>query len=145
METPGLVEIGTGTTDWEAVTDGQDLDLHAGPQGGHHFIVHARLRDMLPGDVTVPGELGNPITRFQAYDSDGAEVSLFVPPYRLGYEDGGDGWHYMASGHLLVISEPEVEGLYGTIVTISLVVSDAEGTASRDTRTVRVVEAEMVQ
>lgn len=145
METPGLVELGTGTTDWEPLTENQELELHAGPQGGHHFIVHARIHDMLPGDVSVPGALGNPTTQFEAQDADGTEVNLFVPPYRLGYEDGGDGFDYMASGHLLVIDEAYVEQLYGTQVTITVYVADASGVASRDTRTVMVIQPEMVQ
>ncbi len=145
METPDLVEVGTGTTAWEPLTESQELKLWAGPQGGHHFIVHARMRDMLGGDVTIPGELGNPITRFQAFDNEGTEVNLFAPPYRLGFEDGGGGWSYMASGHLLVISEPEVARLYGTTVTIGVYVVDAADTASRDSRSILVVEPEMVQ
>jgi len=145
METPDLVELGTGTTAWEPLTQNQELPLYAGPQGGHHFIVHARIKDMIPGDVAVPGELGNPITKFQAFDSEGIEVNLFVPPYRLGYEDGGDGWDYMASGHLLVISETEVDRLFGATITIEVYVTDAADTASRDSRSILVVEPEMVQ
>ena len=142
-ETPGLVELGQGTVDWAPVAADATMEIFAGPQGGHHFIVHGRVKDMIPGDPTMPGLLGNPITRFSAYTTgdNPHQVDMNLPPYRLGYEDGGDGFFYLASGRLLILEEAEVEALYDTEVELVLYVEDASGVASRDERVVMAVES----
>src|SRR5687768_3319811 len=66
----GEVELGTGTTEFEPLADESELGLVAGPQGGHHFIVHVRMSGMVPGDPTMPGLIGNPSTRFTVTGED---------------------------------------------------------------------------
>ncbi|RMH37015.1 MAG: hypothetical protein D6689_21545 [Deltaproteobacteria bacterium] len=141
MEVAGLVEIGTGTTAWQPLADGAELPIEAGPQGGHHFIVHARARDILPGDPSQPGLADNPLTRFEAWTTGDAprQVDMGVSEYQVGYEDGGDGYLYLTSGRLLFLTESEVEGLYGQPVRLTVHVRDAAGTASRDAAVVTAV------
>lgn len=116
---PGvLVELGTGTTEFETLQDDQTLILWAGPQGGHHFIVHARMQGLAPGDVRMPGTPDNPRTLFSAYDQYGNQVDLELPPYALGYADGGDDWYYLPSGRLLRTDETLVAPLFGNRVLI---------------------------
>jgi hypothetical protein len=137
------VELGSGTLAWLPLAEDAELDLIAGPQGGHHFIVHARIRDMIPGDPSRPGLLANPITRFSVWLDDGGterQIDLMFPPYRLGYEEMSDGWFSLASGRILQVAESELPALYGQRVRIGLEVTDAAGVHGRDSRTVVAIE-----
>ena len=136
----GVVELGRGTTGWEQIPPGGQIELHSGPQGGHHFIVHARIADLLRGDPTIAGALGNPKTTFSAF-LDGEQVDQNLPPYQLGYEDPGDGFFYLASGRLLILREEFVTDLLESEVLIRLTVVDASGKRGVDERTLQVVEA----
>lgn len=126
------VELGTGTIGWEPLAQDAELDLIAGPQGGHHFIVHARARGIVPGDPARPGQLGNPSTTFEAYDQDGSRLDLDFPPYRLGYEQPGDGWSYLPSGRILQVIEDQVPTLPGQRVRLTLRIQDATGAYGTD-------------
>lgn len=139
----GRAELGTGTVAWLPLAPEQELEVIAGPQGGHHFIVHARIGDLLPGDPTMPGQLGNPITRFAAFvDRGGGEqqIDLMFPPYRLGYGATGDGWYALASGRILQLDEDHVPGLVGQRVRLTVEVTDARGELARDERFVTAIE-----
>src|SRR5262245_63880148 len=116
------VEVGTGSLDFEPIAAEADLELHAGPQGGHHFIVHARASGLVPGDPTQPGQQGNPSTWFKVFDEGGNQIDVMFPPYVLGYQDAGAGWYALPSGRILQVVEEMVEGLYGARVRIVVVV-----------------------
>ncbi len=138
----GEVELGTGTTQFESfVMEDQELILWAGPQGGHHFILHARIRGMDPGDPTRPGIVENPSTRFSVHTENGEQVDLMLPPYRLGYRDDGDGWHTMVSGHIIQVIEDRVPELYGARVRIQVDVEDALGRTATDDAWIIAVES----
>jgi hypothetical protein len=135
-----LVELGTGMTAFEPLDDETELVLWAGPQGGHHFIAHARITGMDPGDPMQPGLASNPSTRFSVADEDGARIELEVAPYRLGYVEQ-DGAHVLPSGRIVQVREAVVPLLYGNRARIEVEVTDAEGRSARDGRWVVAVEA----
>ncbi|HTM19982.1 MAG TPA: hypothetical protein VL172_05730, partial [Kofleriaceae bacterium] len=114
--------------------------LHAGPQGGHHFIVHARASGLIPGDPEQPGQEGNPDTLFKAFDEDGTQIDVMFPPYVLGYGDTHDGWFTLPSGRILQVSEDYVPTLVGTRVRITVDVQDVVGTTGADERWIHVIE-----
>ena len=64
-----------------------------------------------------------------------------IDPYRLGYQDGGDGFHYLASGRLLVLREDRLDEIYDQQVRITVDVEDASGATATDERVVRAIEA----
>lgn len=131
----GIVEIGTGTTAFESLANEDELTLWAGPQGGHHFIVHARIREMEPGDWRQPSLPGNPTTRFYAFDEQDTQVDLDLPPYALGYrEEQGDKWQYLPSGRLLRTEESMVPAIDGQRVRLLVRVEDANGVIAVDER-----------
>lgn len=126
-------ELGTGTVSFERLVDGQTLDLVAGPQGGFHFHVHARMRGLTPGDPRQPGLAGNPTTYLRVLDENGARVD--IPELRqLGYtpDPRVDGWYALPSGRLLLIENTAARGLYGREVTIELQIEDASGRRAGD-------------
>ncbi|MCP4446624.1 MAG: hypothetical protein GY811_14950 [Myxococcales bacterium] len=102
---PAAIEIGTGTTAYEPLIKGQELGLVAGIQGGYHFVINARMQNLLPGDPSMPNALGNPQTRFSVYLEDGSRVDNTAPPYRLGYRAEMDDWFEMPSGRILQLDD----------------------------------------
>ena len=134
------VELGTGVTSFEAVAANSDQTLVAGPQGGHHFIVTARMRGLQPGDPTMPGTIYNPSTRFTVWNEDGEQLDIDPPAYRLGYEETDDGMFVLPSGHIIQVREEEVAALYGGRVKIRVEVEDATGATASDERWVRPME-----
>ena len=133
------VELGTGTTVFEPVGEESELVLEAGPQGGHHFVLHARISGMAPGDPTQPGLVGNPTTRFSVTAEDGARLDIGMAPYRLGYELV-DGEYVLPSGRIAQVREAAVPSLYGSRVRIDVQVTDAAGESAMDGRWVIAVE-----
>jgi hypothetical protein len=137
----GSAELGTGTTGFEPLLDDQELGLVAGPQGGYHYIVHSRIREMSPGDYMRPGVTENPVTLFAVYTEDGRQIDKMYPPYHIGYmqDEAEPSLFVLPSGRILQIENAEVPGIYGARVRIRLRVSDVEGRVATDERWVRVV------
>jgi hypothetical protein len=127
-------ELGTGMFTFERLADGQPLDLISGPQGGFHFVVHARMRGMTPGDPRQPGLPGNPTTFLRALDENGVRID--VPEIRqLGYAPDPQvaGWYALPSGRILLIDNLVARSLYGRPVTIELQIQDSSGRMAADT------------
>ena len=127
-------EIGTGMFGFERLVEDQTLDLISGPQGGFHFVVHARMRGMNPGDPRQPGQPGNPSTFFRALDENGERVD--IPEIRqLGYtpDPQVEGWYALPSGRILLIENLKARSLYGRPVTIELQIQDSAGRMAGDT------------
>lgn len=135
---PAVIEIGTGALDFETITEGQDLGIIAGVQGGYHFVINARIQNLLPGDPSAPNALGNPQTRFSIYLEDGSRVDNMAAPYRLGYRDGADGWDEMPSGRILqlddglIADENLIPEIYGQNVRLVVEIRDTRGDESDD-------------
>jgi hypothetical protein len=133
-------EIGTGMFTFERLVEGQPLDLIAGPQGGFHFVIHARMRGMTPGDPRQPGLAENPTTFFRVLDEDGNRVD--VPEVRkIGYapDPQVSGWYALPSGRILLIDNTRASALYGRPVTIELQIQDGSGRMAGDTARITAV------
>lgn len=128
-----MAELGTGMFGFERLVEGQALDLIAGPQGGFHFVVHARMRGMTPGDPRQPGQPGNPSTFFRALDENGERVDV-AEIRQIGYvpDPQVDGWYALPSGRILLIQNAVARSLYGRPVTIELQIQDAAGRMAGD-------------
>lgn len=134
------VEVGTGVTDFEEMAEDSEQVLVAGPQGGHHFILSARMQGLEPGDPMNPGTIYNPSTRFSVWNEAGAQLDVAPPPYHLGYEADGDGVYTLPGGHIIQVREEEVAALYGVRVEVRVEVEDAAGASVTDQRWVIAVE-----
>lgn len=135
----GEAEIGTGMFAFAPLADGERLDLVSGPQGGFHFVVHARMRGLAPGDARrdLPT---NPTTWFRVLDENGTRVD--IPEVRqLGYapQNGAEGWYILPSGRILLIENAAAPRLYGRPVTIEVQIRDAEGRMAGDTARITAV------
>ena len=129
----GTVELGTGVAGFEEITPEGDLGLVSGPQGGHHFIVHARMTGLLPGDPSSPGEIGNPSTMFTVENEAGERLDVDMAPYRLGYEElGDDGVYTLPGGRICQVREDAVEEIVGGHVRLRVEVTDARDRIATD-------------
>ena len=128
------VELGTGTTSFESVAEDSDQVLVAGPQGGHHFILSAKMHGLQPGDPTNPGTVYNPSTRFSVWSESGDQLDIDPPPYHLGYEEVADGVYALAGGHIIQVREEEVAALYGGRVKLRVEIEDTNGAKVTDER-----------
>ena len=129
----GTVELGTGTISFEEIEPESDLGLVSGPQGGHHFVVHARMTGLVPGDPTSPGEIGNPSTKFTVESEDGERLDIDMAPYRLGYEElADDGVYTLPGGRICQVREDAVEAIDGGRVRLRVVVTDARDRIATD-------------
>ena len=140
VEGDGWVEVGAGDAEFEELVAESDMILVAGPQGGHHFVVHARMGGMVPGDPTQPGLIGNPSTKFTVWSEDGERLDVDPPPYRLGYEEAAEDTFVLASGHIIQVIEEEVVALYGERVRLRVEVTDVNGESASDERWVVAIE-----
>lgn len=133
------IELGSGRVEFSPLADGDELGLIEGIQGGHHFVVHARVQGIEPG---TPERLApdNPVTRFQALDADGTRIDAGGTVTQIGYRDEGTGWFALPSGRLLIMDEGEVPELYGEEIVIRVIVTGPEGATATDERRVLVVE-----
>lgn len=145
---PGIIEIGTGALDWEPLTEGQDLEIIAGPQGGYHFVINARIQNLLPGEPSSISALGNPQTRFAIYLEDGSRVDVMAQPYRLGYRRADEIWHELPSGRILqleddlIAEENLIPEIYGQDVRLEVEIRDARGKEAISEAWVVAVESE---
>jgi hypothetical protein len=132
----GVVELGTGITEFEPLLDGQELELHEGPQGGFHFFLHARLQGLFPGELEDRATL--PYTHFTAEFADGTEIGLLECASRLPYEVEGPGSHSLGGGRFLPIRDDSLDRLASEPLLASVAVLDCYGVYAEDRRWVRV-------
>jgi len=132
------VKLGSGTLSFEELSEDPALELIPGPQGGHHFIVHAEATGIWPGDPKKLGEEENPVTLFEAYLENGERLDLELPAYRIGYTTGDSGDFHLPSGRILQVYEDRVS--YHEKIRIIVSIRDYSGAVARDQRWIRPIE-----
>ena len=135
-----IVEIGTGTSSFEPLVDEQAMPLHEGIQGGHHFLVHARMRGLVPGNPATPGLASNPATSLRAFDERGNRVDDATPTYFIGYRDAGDGFYELPNPRFVVVQNARVVDLIGQRVRLQVEATDHDGRTAMDEVWVMVYE-----
>lgn len=116
-----LLELGTGTQSFTALTDDQTLTIIAGPQGGFHLWAAARTRaplDPMLIKLTVKVKLA------------GAEVSSTEYKVNLVKNGPYSEWYAMTA---LVDDPAQVRGKR---TVIELIATDSAGRTATDSRTV---------
>lgn len=133
-------EIGTGMVDFEPIADGERFPLIAGPQGGHHFVLHSRMSGLAPGDVSNPGDPDNPSTFFMVINENGDRVEFLSEPYTFGYEEAEDGWLKIRSARIVVVVQSMIDTLIDRPVRLRLEIQDVDGRVAMDEVLVDVFE-----
>lgn len=134
-ETPaaGRVELGTGTTSFVAIPEsGGQLELVAGPQGGWHVDVTARLYDFEIEGLLLSYEIRR----------DGAIVSM---PRQFELREAivvREGDHWLRAGDFVPFEITMPSDVVGDTVTVQVLAEPTEGSAASDARTVLIVDEE---
>lgn len=124
----GAFQYGVG---YAPLQENQELDLYAGPQGGHHFFLHARIRGLSPGDQDQPRET-QPATWFSIYREDGTDITGPECVYPLAYEMKENGDWVLPYSPLVTLAGGQVPAIYGKRVRIKVEVMDGEGRYATD-------------
>lgn len=126
------LEVGTGNTAFEAVSDGQVVPYVQGPQGGWHVWGSLRMGGLIPGDPEDVSNADNPLVTFHV-QVDGADVGGFDVLPR-GFAPNGDG--YERVGDTLILQITDSAELEGSAAVLTAVVTDACGATVEDERSV---------
>jgi hypothetical protein len=129
------VVLGTGTSAFVTIPDeGAELELIAGPQGGWHVDLTARIWDL---------DLDRLRIRYEALPIGGtAPISvpteLELSPLRVVRE--GD--HWLRAGDFLQMDVTNPAEVVGMELDVSVYVRDLAGRTAQDTRRARIVDRE---
>lgn len=130
---PGRVELGTGTTSFVEIPEsGGRLELVAGPQGGWHVDVTARLYDFEIEGLLLSYEIRR----------DGAVVSM---PRQFALREAivvREGDHWLRAGDFVPFEIAMPSDVVGDTVTVQVLAEPTEGSAASDERTVLIVDEE---
>jgi hypothetical protein len=138
-EAGGEAVLGTGYEAFEAL--GDELAIIAGPQGGFHLNLNARIRGLEFGSVDDLLDPNNPSTAFAVYGADTDERrDMAECAVRLGYRpEQADEFGVLQRGVSVILdvaSETELEPLLAEPARLEVDIVDAEGRYTRDQRTV---------
>ena len=98
------VELGTGTTEWESLDDGDTVAIVYGPQGGWHIDATLRFGGFGPGGVSIA---------YEALGTDAERISFVTQAELVEFNvlEADDGWVRVGDRIVLDIGDPsEVVG-----------------------------------
>ena len=132
------VEIGTGELSFERISEGQDLELIRGPQGGYHFLVSIRTKNLVGGDRGNLGDPTNPTINLDVVHN--GESLILIGPITQGLDTAPASerpFTHQMTGRFAIVDVTGDEQLEGETITLSVVVSDSEGVIVDDSVDVR--------
>lgn len=126
------VELGTGTSGFEPIAEGADLELVAGPQGGWHVWVTARIWN---------SRIDGLIIDYEAVPVGGTEpvsmpTQLELRADRVVHE--GD--HFLRAGDFVVMDITGPSDLVGVELVLRVRITDTTGRSASDERRVTIVD-----
>ncbi|MGF1468490.1 MAG: hypothetical protein ACFCGT_20385 [Sandaracinaceae bacterium] len=128
------VELGTGAARFEPIPDaGGTVELVAGPQGGFHLDVSARLVDLSPDGLRLVYEARDDERVWSLPTEIDLTRSSVVPEGQRAYLRVGD---------LLVLDIDEPTQVEGRTVALRVTARAADGEMASDERAVRIVDDE---
>ncbi len=134
---PPSLELGTGTRDFEPLSDGDSIFIVQGPQGGYHFFGSLRAQNIEPGDSEDLSDPRNPQTTFEAFVG-ANRVDSMASSYRQGLEVSG-GYAQMI-GRQVILDILDDDELDGMTVRLTVSIEDASGTQLTDERTLMAIK-----
>ena len=136
-ELPGpepVCTLGAGSTIFEPLTDGDELAIVSGPQGGFHVWGTFRASGIEPGDFGSTENPTNPTTVFSVHRDNGDRVGG-TSSLRQGLKQRSDGTLELV-GEPVILGIASPEQLAGKIVDLSVEIVDSDGVEARDERSV---------
>ena len=125
---PPAIEMGTGEWDWEALEDGQEIDVIQGPQGGFHLLGSVRVAGIAAGTADDLGDPDNPTTRFWVMHEgvDLAPSSVFIQGLDASPQDASPFTHQMV-GRFVIMDIAADDELDGVEIVFGVSVEDVDG------------------
>ncbi len=120
IDGPPELELGTGEFAYEAMTDGDELTIINGPQGGYHLLLGVRMRNMDPNRV----RMASTVVNVESGDMIG-ETLFFRGTFFRGESDD---WEYAG-----LPAQVEPSDVRGREVMITLEVTDRDDRVATDT------------
>ena len=119
------VIVGEGQGNYLEIEDGAELQVEAGPQGGYHVWIAARLKNL-----TASGSVTTVSGSFVDLDYEPSPVSLVFS------FDPDEGDYCKIYGLRFRLDDPEhpVESLLGEEVDVTVTITDALGVVESDTK-----------
>jgi hypothetical protein len=137
-EAGGEAVLGTGNEVFEPLAD--ELGIIAGPQGGFHVNLNARIRGLEFGNTEDLLDPENPSTAFAVFRADTDErIDMADCAVRLAYRADEEEFGVLQRGVSVILdvaNEMEVEPLFDQPARIEVDIVDAEGRHTRDEQTV---------
>jgi len=136
LEPGGEAALGTGYDGFEPL--GEEIGIIAGPQGGFHVNLNARVRGLDFGNPEDLLDPRNPSTSFAIHRLD-ERLDIMVCPVRLAYEASDGEFGELQRGVSVVFElagGQAIDELFDQVVRLEVEVVDADGRHSSDDRTV---------
>ena len=132
-DTPPSVELGQGTSGFEALPDtGGELELIGGPQGGFHVFLTARLRGLDPEGMRLT---------FSAIDTaTGSNIGTPAVFNLTTSRVQRDGAGFVRAGDFLILNDMSADGLEGLTLDVTVLAEEAGGRSATDHRVVLIVD-----
>ncbi len=132
------VTLGGGIDSFESITDGDDVFIVQGPQGGFHFFGSVRMQGIDPGDPEDLSDPSNPTTSFTVTVA-GSRVDANASNYTQGLDPAAASRTYEMVGRLVILDIQQDDELADTEVVFRVQVTDTRGNSASDQRTLTAV------
>jgi len=136
---PAAVTVGTGYDAFESLTDGDDIYVVQGPQGGFHVFGSFWATGIDPGDPDNLQDPGNPSSEFRVFDS-GTRIDIVeANGFTQGLEpiDGTPGVGTI--GRFVILDITDDAQLDGHTIRLEVTVTDVHGATASDARTLTAI------
>ena len=131
-ETPS-VTLGTGLRNFEPLTEGAQIEIVQGPQGGYHFFGSVHVTGLDQGDPTDLSDARNPTTEFRVFHN-AMRVDALASRYTQGLLSTDDCTTFAMIGRLVILDIADDDQLAGKRVRFEVEVTDTRGRRATDVR-----------
>ena len=135
--TPASATVGTGASEFLELTDGGDLEIQRGFQGGCHVWGSVHAAGLYGGDVDHPRDANNPKVHFVLTDPSGESLAD-TGDQRRALSVGSSG-ELELLGEVVRLSNRGCDTLPGHAAILTVTVTDACETTVTDARSVQLV------
>ena len=129
---PPTLELGTGQRSFEALANGDMIQIVQGPQDGYHFFGSLRATNLNAGDSEDLASPDNPTTTFEVYVGTD-RIDAMAAIYTQGLE--ADGGSSLMLGRTVILDIEDDSELDGISVRFLVRVQDVDGIMLSDERT----------
>ncbi|MEE2751661.1 MAG: hypothetical protein VX519_09540 [Myxococcota bacterium] len=133
-------KIGTGEWEWAELSDGAEIEVIQGPQGGFHLLGSVRVAGIESGDPESLGDADNPTSTFQVWVEGVplAPSAVYVQGLEPILGEGAPFSHEMV-GRFAILDIESDDVLDGVSVEFEVEVVDVEGVVVQDSRSLLAV------